>query len=48
MRPFHRSAAMSEAIAMTDRACPLAFVAAAAFASSLVWLYSMLLHLPMR
>jgi hypothetical protein len=33
---------------MTDRVCPLGFVATAAFATALVWLYLMLLHLPAR
>jgi hypothetical protein len=32
---------------MTDRACPLAFIGTAAFASALVWLYTILAHLPM-
>jgi hypothetical protein len=31
-----------------DRSCPLAFLVIAAFASSLVWLYTMLGHLPLR
>jgi hypothetical protein len=33
---------------MTDRACPLAFIGAAAFASALVWLCTMMQHLPVR
>jgi hypothetical protein len=33
---------------MTDRACPLAFVAAATFASAVVWLYTMMQLLPLR
>jgi hypothetical protein len=37
-----------EARAMSDRVCPLAFVGATAFASALVWLYTMMHHLPLR
>lgn len=33
---------------MTDRACPLAFLMAAAFTSSLVWLYAMRAYLSMH
>jgi hypothetical protein len=33
---------------MTDRACPLAFVGAATFASALLWLYAIVLHLPLH
>jgi hypothetical protein len=34
--------------AMTDRACPLAFVVVTAFASSLVWVFALLGLLPLR
>jgi hypothetical protein len=33
---------------MVDRACPLAFIGAAAFASAVVWLYTMVQHMPLR
>ena len=33
---------------MTDRACPLAFICTATFASALVWLYMIMLRLPMN
>jgi hypothetical protein len=33
---------------MTDRALPMGFLIATAFASGLVWLCSMLAHLPVR
>lgn len=33
---------------MTDRACPLAFVVVTAFASSLIWVYALMVHLPLR
>ncbi len=33
---------------MTDRACPLGFVTATAFATGLVWLYVVLHHLPVH
>jgi hypothetical protein len=33
---------------MTDRACPLAFLVVAAFASGLAWVYAMTVYLPVR
>jgi hypothetical protein len=33
---------------MTDRACPLGFITAAAFASGLVWLCALAASLPLR
>ena len=34
--------------AVDDRPCPLAFVVLAVFASALVWLGVMLVHMPLR
>jgi hypothetical protein len=31
---------------MSDRACPLGFIGTATFASVVVWLYVIVLHLP--
>jgi hypothetical protein len=33
---------------MTDRACPLAFLIATAFASAVVWLYALTTSFPIR
>jgi hypothetical protein len=33
---------------MTDRACPMAFILFATFASVLAWVYAILQHLPVR
>jgi hypothetical protein len=33
---------------MTDRACPLAFLMAVAFATGLLWLYAMLVYVPLH
>jgi hypothetical protein len=33
---------------MTDRACPMAFVVATAFASGLVWVVALMAQLPLR
>jgi hypothetical protein len=33
---------------MIDRACPMAFVVATAFASGLVWIFALVAQLPLR
>ena len=33
---------------MTDRFCPLGFIMFAAFASVLIWVFTLLRHLPIR
>jgi hypothetical protein len=33
---------------MTDRACPMAFILFASFASGLVWVFAIMQHLPIR
>jgi hypothetical protein len=33
---------------MTDRVCPMAFIVVAAFASSLIWVYALMIRLPMH
>jgi hypothetical protein len=33
---------------MTDRACPLPFLVTAAFASGLIWVCAIIVHLPLR
>jgi hypothetical protein len=33
---------------MTDRACPVAFIVFASFASALVWVFALMQQLPVR
>ena len=33
---------------MTDRVCPLPFLVTAAFATGLIWVYALMVHLPLR
>jgi hypothetical protein len=33
---------------MPDRVCPLGFIVVTAFASALVWLYTLMVHVPLH